>query len=245
MQKNYLEQLQTFSKTNSKASLPLFDFHLHTSWTDGAQTSKEMYDQAVSEGLEFVLFSEHARQTSEDWFFDFAKEIRNLPQTPCKPLVGVEAKVADFNGNLDTTEKIMETCDLVMASVHRFPGEKGIVKGFAEVDPKEAVDIEFQLANAVLDNSHMDILGHPFGMSFRRFHVIPEDDKIRQLIKKAARNKKAFEVNVHYHPDPWKLIRWCQEEGTLVSLGSNAHSTKQVGKIIRVLSGDEAAWKPS
>ena len=77
-------------------------------------------------------------------------------------------------------------------------------------------------------------------MSFRRFKVVPEDGKMRLLIKKAAKNKKAFEVNSYYHPDPWKLIRWCKEEGTLISLGSNAHSIQEVGDINRTLAGDKS-----
>ena len=40
-------------------------------------------------------------------------------------LVGTEVKIKDFDGNLDINKSIRKKCDLVMASVHRFPGEKG------------------------------------------------------------------------------------------------------------------------
>jgi len=229
----------------SRGSVPRFDFHLHSTWVDGKDTTSSMHSAAVERGLRCVLFSEHARKTSGDWFGRFADEIRALPSESCRALVGVETKVEDFSGALDTTEAIVSKCDLVMASVHRFPGEKGVVRGFADVDPDEAVETEFKLAMAVLDNPWVDILGHPFGMSYRRFSRRPDEARFRKLIEKAALKGVAVEINGHYHPDPWTLIGWCREAGARVSLGSNAHETASVGQVIRILEGSEPSWNPS
>lgn len=225
--------------------IPRFDFHLHTTWTDGKNSVREMHEQAVASNLEYVLFSEHARKTSEEWFERFAREIRSLPSQGCQALVGVETKVEDFEGNIDCTDKILAHCDLVMASVHRFPDKKGAVRDFNDVSAEEAVETEFHLAEAVLDNEKVDILGHPFGMSYRRFGCVPSEEKIIALIRKAAKKRKAFEINCYYHPDPWKLIRWCQQYGAYFSLGSNAHEIGDVGRVIKVLEGKESAWIPS
>src|SRR5882672_7739249 len=114
-----------------------FDFHIHTTWTDGQNSSLDMYQAAVSCGLRVMLFSEHARESS-DWFGKFAEEIRALPRLGCVALVGVEVKALDFGGNIDCSEEILGECQLVMGSVHRFPGEQGIVKGTrADLDPEE------------------------------------------------------------------------------------------------------------
>ena len=226
-------------------SLPCFDFHLHTSWTDGKNTVDEMYEQSVSVGLEAILYSEHGRKTSEDWFFSFVEEVRSLPSQPCLPFVGLETKVEDFEGTLDATDSMVSACDLVMGSVHRFPGEEGRVRGFGEVDPKEAVETEFRLSMAALENPDLDILGHPFGMSYRRFAMWPDEERVRRVIRKASKNSKAIEINCRYHPDPWLWIEWCLDEGAMISLGSNAHDLGTVGQIIRVLKGEEASWNPS
>lgn len=222
----------------SEDFVPCVDYHMHTNWTDGAETAAAMLARAQSEGLDAVLFSEHARHTSEDWFFKFAEEIRGLPQTPCRALVGVEVKVNDFEGGIDTTPAIINVCDLVMASVHRFPGEKGgEAAEFAAVPIEQAVETELRLALAVLDNPSVDILGHPFGVSIRRFGQAPSEDQFRQIIEKAARTGVAFEINCRYHDQPWQLWRWCKEAGAMISLGSNAHSLEEVGRITRVLQG--------
>ncbi|MBT3585656.1 MAG: hypothetical protein HN509_12190 [Halobacteriovoraceae bacterium] len=224
-------------------NIPLWDLHMHTTWTDGAQSAKEMHQAAIRSGLNYILFSEHARKSSGDWFPKFAQEVRFLEQDICKAFVGLETKVSDFKGSLDTTPEILSECDLVMASVHRFPGEEGVVKGFGETDPSESIKIETDLSLAVLENSDCDILGHPLGMSLRRFGQKPTIEDFRVIVKKAAKTGVAFEINSHYHPDPWMLIELCQEEGANISLGSNAHNVSEVGSINRILKGEEKAWQ--
>lgn len=221
--------------------VPPFDFHLHTSWTDGSADVRTMHAAASQAGLRAVLFSEHARKTSGDWFGRFADEVRSL-KGGASAYVGVETKVEDFDGSLDVTEAIVSACDLVMASVHRFPGEKGVVRGFEDVQKSEAVDTEFRLALGILKNPRVDILAHPFGMCYRRFGVVPPDDLMRELIRAAAGSTAAFEINPHYHPDPWRLVTWCRQAGAKVSLGSNAHAPAEAGRVTRVLSQQEAPW---
>lgn len=225
--------------------IPRVDFHLHTTWTDGTNSLEEMHDRSLQCGLSKVLFSEHVRKTSGDWFPEFARQTRALPTAGCRALVGAETKAVDFAGTLDCTAAIIAEADLIMASVHRFPGERGTVRGFGDVDPAEAEDLEFRLASAILQNPDVDILGHPFGMCYRRFHVRPSPARMRTLIELAARTGVAVEINAHYHPDPWLLIGWCREAGATVSLGSNAHSIDEVGRVTRILDGREEPWCPS
>ena len=97
IENSILKKYQNVSKHN----IPMFDYHMHTNWTDGNNTSYEMYERASKLGLKSILFSEHARKSSEDWFYKFANEIRLLPKSPCQALVGVEAKVVDFDGNIE------------------------------------------------------------------------------------------------------------------------------------------------
>lgn len=223
-------------KVLASGVVPAADLHMHTTWTDGAASVAEMHARAVAEGLTAILFSEHARKTSGDWFPAFAAEVRALPQGQCRALVGVECKVDDFDGAVDAVPEILDLCDLVMASVHRFPGEQGQIKGTTGgLDPAQAVEMELRLSLAAMDNPAVDILGHPLGMSLSRFKTVPPWECFAALIDKAARTGVAFEINARYHPDPWRLVRACLEAGAPISLGSNAHSLDEVGQIKRVL----------
>lgn len=216
--------------------VPRIDLHMHTDWTDGAAPVTAMYERCCAEGLDLILFSEHARRISGDWFPDFAAQVRALPIDPCRALVGVECKVDDFGGAVDSTDQILSQCDLVMASVHRFPGETGTTKGTTGgFSPQQAIDMEFRLSMAVMDNPAVDILGHPFGMSLNRFHVDPPWEMFVALIEKSAASGVAFEINARYHKELWRLLDACQAAGAPVSLGSNAHSLDEVGLIVRKL----------
>lgn len=215
--------------------LPKIDAHLHTAWTDGKGTVREVYEMAVAAGLSAILFSEHSRKTSIDWFPDFAAEVRALPEIPCRAYVGTECKVEAFDGSIDTVPAIADSCDYIMASVHRFPDGKGGGIPFDEVAADKAVELEYELTWAVLANPTVDILGHIFGMSFRRFKTIPDDNMIRSLIGRAARYDVAIEINSHYHENPWQLLEWCRELRARVTFGSNAHTLDAVGKIAMLM----------
>lgn len=102
------------------ANLPKVDCHLHTSWTDGADTVTEVYRAALESGLTTILYSEHSRKSSTDWFHKFAAEVRALPTSPCRAYVGTEVKVETRAGAIDTIPEISDHCDFIMASVHRF-----------------------------------------------------------------------------------------------------------------------------
>lgn len=234
--KKILASLQDFGRE----TIPNFDFHVHTNWTDGDSTVEAMHAAAVNLGLSHILFSEHVRQTSETWFFDFAKEVQGLDNTKTTALLGMETKIMNFQGDLDTTTSMINKCDLVMASVHRFPGEEGIIdKNTNQFNInshfENPIDIEFSLANLILENPDVDILGHPFGMTYKRFKLIPPREKIVQLIQKAAKTGVAFEINSRYHPNLWELIDLCKKYEATISIGSNAHSVNELGIIVNQL----------
>lgn len=212
------------------------DFHMHTTWTDGTASVLEMHNAAIAAGLEVVLFSEHARATSGDWFPKFANEVRELPVARCRAFVGAEVKILNYLGEIDICDEVKRECALIMASVHRFPGEISIYQGKeAGYSREEAIGIEFELARAGLRAGGFDILGHPFGMAYRRFGFAPPDNLILELIRECARTKIAFEVNARYHSDPWLLIAKCKAEGAPISLGSNAHNPSEVGALQRIV----------
>lgn len=223
------------ARTLDLKDLPHIDAHLHTSWTDGRPTVLEVYERASTIGLSAILYSEHSRKTSTDWFSDFAAEVRSLPAKPCKAFVGTEVKVESLDGEIDTIPEISDLCDFIMASVHRFPNSNGEAMPFESVSPEEAVDREFSLSWAVLENPKVDILAHMFGMSYRRFKATPSPEKIRALIECAARTGIAVEVNAHYHPNPLQMIKWCKEFDALITFGSNAHDLENIGSITRLM----------
>jgi len=214
-----------------KKKLPPVDFHIHTNWTDGKNTVKQVYERSNNIGLEYILYSEHSRKSSKNWFKKFCKEVRSIKLKRCFPLVGTEVKVLNFNGNLDLSSSNYKLCDLIMASVHRFPGEKNIKKNnkFLIKNKKEAINKEYKLLLAACRNKKTDILGHPFGMCIKRFKITPEFKYFEKVIKYAKKKGKIFEINLHYHKKIFReLIRLCIKNNCYMSFGSNAHHINDI-----------------
>ncbi len=232
-----MDKLNIFKEINldiSKKQLPNVDLHLHTNWTDGKNSVSQMYEAACKKGLKKILFSEHARCSSVNWFSKFAKEVKSLKKKQnCNAYVGAEVKILNFNGDLDINKDIIKDVDYAMASVHRFPGETNINKKetIDRYSKKEAIEIEYELTIKAIKNSDFEILGHPFGMSLSRYKIKPEWNLFKEIIKLCKKFDKAFEVNSYYHPNIEKLLKECIKEKTLISLGSNAHSINEVGEI--------------
>ena len=230
---------QIFIDFKKSKKIPKIDMHVHTNWTDGKHTVKQMVKAANKKKLHTILFSEHSRASSKGWFSKFSKEIkknRSYKQTgSCNALIGTEVKIKDFDGTLDLNQNIKKKCDLIMASVHRFPAEKGnIFQNKFKFTKNEAIELEFKLSMSAIKNSKFDILGHPFGMSIKRFKATPKWHLFKRLIKECKKNDKIFEINFHYHKNYRKLLNECLRSNTLFSLGSNAHRINELGKITKI-----------
>lgn len=212
------------------------DLHMHTSWTDGKNTAAEMYEASCKKNMDAIFFSEHTRKSSANWFSDFLKDVKSIKKKSCMILAGTEVKILNNHGEIDLSEKIKKKSDLVMASVHRFPGEVGdIKKNTLKFDKEEAIDIEYKLSMGALDNSSVDILGHCFGMSLKRFGATPSIIKFKEIIKKCSKKNKIFEINSRYHHNCNELLQICLKNNCLISLGSNAHSIDEIGEIQKKL----------
>ena len=139
--KNVFKEMFNYYKDKKK--IPKIDFHIHTNWTDGKHSVREMARTAQKRKLKMILFSEHSRKSSKNWFNKFVNQIREYQKKSkeCKMFIGTEVKIKDFKGSLDINNSIKK-CDFVMASVHRFPGEKGnIFKNKPKISKKEVLKL--------------------------------------------------------------------------------------------------------
>ena len=103
-------ELNTWEETDY--STP-FDYHIHTTYTDGTASVVEMAEAAVSNGVSKILFSEHVRHTS-NYFQSFMSEVRRLQYSGLEAYVGVETKILDTKGSLDCSPIIASECDAII-----------------------------------------------------------------------------------------------------------------------------------
>ncbi|MEE3258762.1 MAG: PHP domain-containing protein [Candidatus Latescibacterota bacterium] len=217
----------------------VLDYHLHTDYTDGMASVDAMARAAAERGVAEMLYSEHVRHTST-YFPGFAQRVRALSVPGLIAFVGVEAKVLDVEGHLDVSPQTAELCDAIVGSVHSPPPGSG-PPGWSYRDPREALQLELELALAIVTRSRAHILGHPLGMVVAKYGLNPLDELA--IIAEACRDYgKAFELNPRYCQASVDWYRIAAEAGCMVNFGSDAHRTDDVASAWTVFAAEGGGW---
>tara|TARA_Y100001968_G_C19419850_1_gene751147 strand:- start:1557 stop:2267 length:711 start_codon:yes stop_codon:yes gene_type:complete len=209
------------------------DCHLHTNWTDGKDSIEEMIIAACNSDLNWIIFSEHNRSTSVYSYIDFKKSIEEFKSiySDIQLISGAECKILDYSGSIDISKEALENAQIITGVVHRFPGEKGNIINqssicFAEEDKLNALQLEKELSICGIRKGDFHILGHPLGMTIRRFGHLPKLSDFNELIIECKKHHIVFELNLRYH---LPLIKSLKEiliaNGVQWTIGSNSHSS--------------------
>src|SRR5688572_6094831 len=93
------------------------EMHLHTNQTDGIPTIEQVIARAEEIGLGAIAFTEHVRSDST-WFPDFAARVRRAGENSnVRVLVGAEAAIVTYEGELNVSDEIRHHADILLASV--------------------------------------------------------------------------------------------------------------------------------
>jgi methylenetetrahydrofolate dehydrogenase (NADP+)/methenyltetrahydrofolate cyclohydrolase len=229
----------TFKRFNDlKEDDLVFDYHMHTTQTDGKCSAEKMIEKAAQIGLNSIAFTEHVTAESK-WVMEYFIRMKDLKKdNPVKIIAGIEAKAVDHDGNIDATEEMIANADIVIGVVHRYPDGKGgfvSVEDLKEMNNDLAAEIEFKTSLALLENSEnnrIDVLGHPMGMLLRFKGDMPVG-YMKQLMIKAKEKKVAIEINFKYMKDAdtrQTFLTMLREINPYVSFGSDAHNIDEIGR---------------
>jgi DNA polymerase (family 10) len=199
--------------------------HAHTTESDGSDTLKDMADATRKRGYAYLGLTDHS-QTAH--YAGGLKPERVAAQQQAierlnarsdggfQVFKGIESDILG-DGSLDYPDDVLETFDLVIASVHsRF-----------RLGRKEQTD---RIVKAI-ENPYTTILGHVTGRQLLRRPGYEVD--MERILRACARHGVAIEINAH----PWRLDmdwRWCRralELGCLFSINPDAHSTAEIDNI--------------
>lgn len=207
------------------------EYQIHTNWTDGAGTVREVLEAARAADLKEIAFTEHARHNST-YYPEFFQEIERERQAFADLTVyrGFEVKVVDFDGTLDISDEMRAAADIVLASVHSFPGRDGggVIRP-RDVPRAQAHRIERDLSLGVIARASADVLSHPGGMSMR-FHGGFPMEYFDDLLAAIRGTDMAFELNHSYHAPIFDdLVALIRAHDPLVSIGSDVHALTSMG----------------
>ncbi|HEX2141231.1 MAG TPA: PHP domain-containing protein [Candidatus Limnocylindria bacterium] len=200
------------------------DCHVHSDWSDGGATIREMAEAARELGREYMVLSDHSPTLTVANGLTAERLERQLDEVaalnaelaPFRILTGIEVDILP-DGSLDQSPELLSRLDVVVASVH------------SELR-MEARFMTRRMVTALAD-PNLDILGHCTGRMRTRRRNRPESTFDAEIVfAAAARFDKAIEVNSRPErlDPPKRLLRLALEAGCKVSIDSDAHYPGQL-----------------
>jgi DNA polymerase (family 10) len=194
------------------------DLQVHSDWTDGANSIRDMANQAKKIGLEYIVISDHSRYLAmtggldEEKLSKQGKEIDELNKRidGMKILKGVELNILK-DGSLDIADEALKSLDVASAAVH------------SHFDMNKE-DMTKRVLKA-MENSNVDILLHPTARQIQKREPIQLD--MEKIIEAAKDNGTILDIDSY--PDRLDLkdeyIRKAVEIGAKLGISSDAHAT--------------------
>ena len=194
------------------------DLHVHSRASDGHDSLRDMALAAKALGLTYLAITEHSRRLSVAHGLDplqLAQQCDEIDRLNTQLdgitlLKGIEVDIL-ADGNLDLPDPVLARLDLVVGAVH------------SHFDLSRARQTERILR--AMDHPHFTLLAHPSGRLIGQ--RAPYEVDMPLIIRHAKQRGCHLELNAN--PERLDLLDvHCQiarEEGVLVSIDSDAHST--------------------
>ncbi|WP_114791202.1 helix-hairpin-helix domain-containing protein [Niabella yanshanensis] len=191
--------------------------HNHSTWSDGVNTIEELATDLIKNGFEYFVISDHSKTAayanglSEEKILQQHQQVDELNKklAPFKIFKSIESDILN-DGNLDYSDEVLASFDLVIASVH------------SNLYMKE--DKGMQRLIKAIENPYTTILGHPTGRLLLSRNGYPINHQ--KIIDACAANKVAIEINANPHrlDLDWQWISYAMEKGVPLSVNPDAHS---------------------
>ena len=192
------------------------DLHMHTTWSDGAESLEEMVNHAREKGYEYIAITDHskflrvANGLTESRLRKQREEIAllNGKYDDIHIFAGVEMDILP-NGELDFSNDFLRELDFVIAAIH---------SSFDQSEEK----IMKRLYSA-LENPYVDLIAHPTGRIIGRRPGYKVN--VEKLIERAKETDTALELNAN--PQRFDLAtEWleaAQNAGVKLAINTDAH----------------------
>ena len=211
------------------------DLHVHSNWSDGANTMEELADAAILRGYEYIAITDHSHSTgvanglSDKRLLEHINAIDKLNEKydEIRILSGTECDIK-ADGKLDYSNDLLERLDIVVVAVHA-----GL-----DQDRKKMT----KRITSALENEHVDIMAHPTGRKFGKRP--PYDVDMETVIQAAKDNEKVLEIN----SSPWRLdlndinAKRAKEYGVMLAINTDTHTIDHLDNIAYGINVARRAW---
>lgn len=193
------------------------DLHMHTTWSDGAQSLEEMVLKCRDKGYQYMAITDHSKFLRVAGGLDETRlrkqreeiALLNEKYKDIHIFSGVEMDILP-DGRLDFADDFLQELDFVIASIH---------SGFQQSEDQ----IMKRLFNA-MENPYVTIIAHPTGRLIGRRNGYAVN--LEKVIQKAKETNTVLEINAN--PNRLDLAadwaKLAQSEGVFLAINTDAHS---------------------
>ncbi len=214
------------------------DFHVHSTFSDGASTLAENVEAARDRELRTLCLVDHVRRDTA-WVPDFIAAVETYRHQPgLRVLAGVEAKILDTSGRIDTPPDL-SGIDLVLIADHQFPSDDGPVHP-AEVravisgggmTAAEAIERLCEATANSLGAGSRSLLAHLFSVlpKIGLNEAMVPDSLLTHLAKRVAHAGTMIEVNEKWSCPSVRTVTAMATAGVSLVAGSDSHHCRNIG----------------
>ena len=195
----------------------LADLHMHSTWSDGKNSIREMAQACIERGHQYMVITDHSRSLgianglSIERLLAQAEEVRQLNAEigdVIQILAGTEMDIK-ADGGMDYPDEILAQMDFVIASLH-----SGLQQKREQVTER--------LLNAI-SNPHVDMIGHPSARQFPTREAVDADWDA--VLAAAKEHETILEINANplrldLKPE---LARMAKDSDLLLAINTDAH----------------------
>ncbi len=211
------------------------DLQMHTTYSDGSSSLKEMAETARKLGHEYIAITDHTgtlqipKGIDEDKIKLQMKEIEKLNREieDLTILKGLEVNI-DSDGKLEVKDRILKDLDVVIASIN---------SGY-----KQSRELLTDRIISAMENQYVNIIGHPTGRKIHQRKAYELDlDKVFQ----ASVDTNTY-LEVNSQPDRLDLkdvhIKKAIQTGCKLVINTDAHSKEGLSDIQLGIATARRGW---
>jgi DNA polymerase (family X) len=211
------------------------DLHLHSNWSDGASSIKDIVRAARARGYAYAAVTDHTRSLGIAHGLSIDRLEKQLEE-----IAAINKRLKGFtvfsgaevdilaDGRLDLPDEVLDRLDVVIASIH---------SGFQQPEDR----ITGRIVSAI-ENPRVDIIGHPTGrlLGSRPEYAVDLD----RVMEAAARTRTALEINCYHERLDLNDVnaRRAVDLGIRLALGTDAHHADQLWMMDLGVATARRAW---
>lgn len=209
------------------------EFHVHSNWSDGMQSIREMAEYAMKEmKYSYMVLTDHSKSSriagglDEDRFMEQFEKIDEINTQLGREFIkkGVEVDIL-HDGSLDLDDDLLELMDWVAASVHSH---------FTRDNTDRIL--------GACQSPFVNAIGHPSGRLIGKRKAYPLD--MEKVIAKASETGTALEINAQPQRMDIDGI-WAKkaiDSGVMLVIGTDAHHISNFKYIEQGVTTARRGW---